>query len=138
MVVGETYTKRLWCVWELCTVFSFSSMQQALKTVVVQPMQNEFSEQEARKNFIQELMAFKYTDAKCYDPNEETRIYSAIAAVGGNRFNRRVHAMGQLMENSKKERSSTLASLTMSTKLAQTSIVVKPKLKVKDSKASIP
>ena len=94
VLCGDTYTSRLWCMWELCTLFSFTSMQQALLSVVVKPLQDG---EVARAEFIKELEAFQFTDASCYDPNEEAKILNVIQAVGAQRFNSRIRSMGGLM-----------------------------------------
>ena len=90
---GDTYTSRLWCMWELCTLFSFTSMKQALDSVVVLPL---YADGDVQK-FARDLEIFDFMNASCYDPNEENKIFHAIKAVGGKRFNSRIHAMGKLM-----------------------------------------
>ena len=95
VLCGDTYTSRLWCMWELCTLFSFSSMQQALQSVVVETLQDG---EATREGFIEELQAYRFTDAECYDPNEEAKILQVIQTVGAHRFNTRIRNMGdQLM-----------------------------------------
>ena len=38
LLVGDTYCSRLWCVWELCTLFSFTRPEQAAERVICLPL----------------------------------------------------------------------------------------------------
>lgn len=44
-------------------------------------------------NVLSDLENFHLTDAKAYDPNEETRLRKVIGAVGEERFNTRIRAL---------------------------------------------
>ena len=98
VLCGDTYTSRLWCIWELCTLFSFTPMQQALQSVVVETLQDG---EAARSTFVEGLEAFQFTDARCYDPNEEAKILDVIQAVGAHRFNSRIRKMGELLRSAR-------------------------------------
>ena len=83
--------------WELCTLFSFTSMDSALQRIQIEPITDTEDREKSTSQFVEALCNFTYKEAHCYDPNEETKILSAIEAVGGSRFDRRIHAMGELL-----------------------------------------
>merc|ERR1711937_97824 len=80
---SDTYPKRLWCIWELYTVFSFSCPEEALRRVVFAPFGN--CECESNSS-LEHLKNFKVDDAHCYDPNEEAKIRMVIKAKGADHF----------------------------------------------------
>merc|ERR1712100_184219 len=43
---GPTYTQRLWCAWELFTLFSFSSFKQAVSRVEIVFLLSTFQKEE--------------------------------------------------------------------------------------------
>jgi hypothetical protein len=85
VLCGPTYLKRLWCAWELCTLFSFMSEEQGLKRVEM-----VLVEKEINFKVMQRLTSFRLANAHCYDPNEESRIRRVVGAVGEARFNKRI------------------------------------------------
>ncbi|CAE7227700.1 unnamed protein product [Symbiodinium natans] len=85
---GKTYHARLWCAWELCVLLSFMSMQMALKQIVVVPLV---------ESALVALTAFDSSKARCYDPNEEHRLRRVIEAIGQQRFEIKIRALGQLL-----------------------------------------
>ena len=49
VLCGPTYTQRLWCAWELFTLFSFSSFKQAVSRVHIVMLLTQ-KEKEKREN----------------------------------------------------------------------------------------
>lgn len=89
---GATYAGRLWCVWELFTLVAFASLQQALKRMILVPLEADDS------SFSHRLLHFNVDDARCYDPNEETQLRRVIDGIGSTAFNGRIHALGRELE----------------------------------------
>ncbi|CAE7378861.1 unnamed protein product [Symbiodinium natans] len=85
---GKTYHARLWCAWELCVPLSFMSMQMAVKQIVVVPLV---------ESALVALTVFDSSEARCYDPNEEHRLRRVIEAIGQQRFEIKIRALGQLL-----------------------------------------
>ena len=89
---GDTYTYRLWCVWELFTLFSFQSFKKAFSKIEVLaldvPGSPKASESaplgqlsaatdtgEARGlAVLSSLQEFELESAHTYDPNEEKKV----------------------------------------------------------------
>ena len=88
VLAGETYSTRLWCVWELCTLFSFMSSTNALKRVTLLSLTEDNGE-----TVLKELMSFSISNAHCYDPNEEKRLRRVIGAVGVERFETNIRTL---------------------------------------------
>lgn len=87
------YPERLWCVWELCTLFSFSSVEHAVKRIILRGVDEE------PEKLKRQLMNFRLANAHCYDPNEETRLRRIIGAVGESEFNNRIHAFAEALNH---------------------------------------
>lgn len=88
VLCGETYPRRLWCAWELCTLMAFSGLEQALKRVKL------VSVHRFPANASRQLAQFDVSRASCYDPNEEARLMRVIEALGKHRFNKSIRALG--------------------------------------------
>ena len=89
VLCGPSYPSRLWCAWELCTLLSFMRQEHALQRVTLCPLDGFGSD------VLADLEKFNLSDAKCYDPNEETRLRKVISAVGEERFNVRIRALAK-------------------------------------------
>eukprot|EP00434_Breviolum_minutum_P019392 symbB.v1.2.017098.t1/scaffold1319.1/size197804/3 len=85
---GKTFPRRLWCAWELCVLLSFTSMEQALKQLVVVSLSN---------SALKQLANFDCSNSSCHDPNEEYRLLRVINAIGRERFENKIRALGQLI-----------------------------------------
>jgi hypothetical protein len=123
VLCGDTYCNRLWCVWELCTLFFMKSIEDVLERVVLVPLHEDdvndddelgdydqlglgggcfrnaitSSAESARAlktDIVAELEAFSITNAHCYDPNEEDRLKAVIKTVGEAEFHKKVHELG--------------------------------------------
>jgi hypothetical protein len=91
VLCGPTYPMRLWCVWELCTNFAFSSDEIATMRVQFVPVNpDRFSDA------VSDLQRFELSNAHCYDPNEEKKVLAAIDAVGKERFTKRIRELASL------------------------------------------
>ena len=89
---GHTYTDRLWCVWELFTLFSFAREEIAMKRVKLVTLEGTSSQ-----DVLTNLAQFDAGKARCYDPNEQTKLMHVIEAVGKDQFNRRVRRLAALV-----------------------------------------
>jgi hypothetical protein len=86
---GDTYIDRLWCVWELFTLFLFAEEELAMQRLVLAPLEGTSSH-----DILTRLSLFDADDAKCYDPNEQRKLMQVIEGVGKAQFNRRVRRLG--------------------------------------------
>jgi len=93
VLCGPTYPTRLWCAWELCTLFSFMRQQQALARVVLLPLNKD-----PESDVSYSLLKFDVKEARCYDPNEEMGLRKVIEGVGLERFNTRIHALAHAFQ----------------------------------------
>jgi len=88
VLCGRTYPERLWCAWELCVLLSFMSLEKALKQLDVVPLSS---------SAVEQLASFNCLASHCYDPNEELRLRRVIDAIGRQRFEAKIRALGQLI-----------------------------------------
>ena len=72
VLLSSSYLKRLWCVWELFTLFSFCNKELALErvTVIHCPSKGE--------DLTQVVETFHLDTAHCFDPNEEYKLRQII------------------------------------------------------------
>ena len=64
VLCGASYPKRLWCVWELFTLFAFRSTSLAAEC-----MEICFFGSDDSSNAWSQLLTFDVKDAHCFDPN---------------------------------------------------------------------
>merc|ERR1712034_49566 len=89
---GHTYTDRLWCVWELFTLFSFVREELAMERVKFVPLAGTSSQ-----DVLARLAQFDADNAMCYDPNEQAKLMQIIQVVGKAQFNCRVQRLATLV-----------------------------------------
>merc|ERR1712190_462216 len=95
VLCGDTYLRRLWCAWELCTLFSFSSDDRVIERIEFVPLDTS----DDKSDVEQQLKRFDHRCAHCYDPNEEFRLRQIIEAVGGKEFNARLRGLALAHSN---------------------------------------
>ena len=107
ILAGRTYSDRLWCVWEIFTLLSFTSTDQAIKRLKL------FSLQAEDGNVMEKLKYFHVDNAHCYDPNEELKLRRVIGANGVDKFNNRVRELGKEAVNTLSTASSSKSLLSV-------------------------
>lgn len=93
-LIGPTYLRQLWCVYELFFVFWLRDNGIELEVEVIDiehPFEEYFKEHgsnDAHRFFPNEKCCeeFCLNDARCYDPNEECLLRNLIYSYGGDRF----------------------------------------------------
>jgi len=124
VLLGDTYRHRLWCVWELFTLFSFQSERKVhakieiadlndlnknrRKAVVIEAVgaKNISSKKnlvKKAKSGLEMLQTFELSSAHTYDPNEEKKILGVVRAVGEAKFEEAIHKLGRLHLERKQE-----------------------------------
>jgi len=100
---GTTYPERLWCVWELYTLFAFSTKEVAQRRVLVESLEGD-----AGCDVVERLLHFELANSHCYDPNEENKIRGVIAQSGAHQFERLVREVGDACSRRSKAKSKML------------------------------
>lgn len=116
VLCGATYPHRLWCVWELFTLFAFADDSKARAKIVFEPVRAptvlepfatvhaEGGEEEKKLDepvatspaLVPEgLTNFQLSTAHCFDPNEERRLRGVIEARGVEVFETRVRELAE-------------------------------------------
>ena len=110
VLCGDTYVQRLWCAWELFTLFSFQGHEQALAKVELIPLLKphesmgkgarmlksaEDTQKESEDFVLNQLLHFNVQKAKTYDPNEEGKLRDVIRACGEAKFNTNIRHMAK-------------------------------------------
>ena len=80
ILMGRTYLTRLWCIWELYTLFTFRNKDVVKSMVTILPLCISPDEIEGLRR---QLRDFKVDDAHCFDPNEELKLrYLMLDVIG--------------------------------------------------------
>ena len=117
VLLGDTYHHRLWCVWELFTLFSFQSERKVHAKIEIADL-NDFNKNRSKaveieaggaknisskinlvnkaKSGLEMLQTFELSSAHTYDPNEEKKILGVVRAVGEAKFEEAIHKLGRL------------------------------------------
>lgn len=94
VLCGPTYCSRLWCIWELYTIFVFAPKEVAVARVQLQQLKGEGDVVDVPAL----LSEFELQSSKCYDPNEESRIRAIISQKkGDNTFQDYIRELGRAM-----------------------------------------
>ena len=90
VLCGPTYFARLWCVWELYTLFAFAKAPSLMVAVLRGRDEDEAADDggggsggAALRVMQRRLEHFSLADAHCFDPNEERQLRAAINAAPG-------------------------------------------------------
>lgn len=78
VVMSRSYLRRLWCIWELFSLFAFCNKEVAIARVVIVPLASE-------EELLEEMHAFKVDNAHCFDPNEEFKLRTIMHNIGQGR-----------------------------------------------------
>ena len=98
VLCGSTYPNRLWCVWELFTLLSFSTLEHAQERITLAALTSDGS----KKDGLGDLMSFDVANAHCYDPNEEARLRSIIRVSTEFTFNSRIRKLAEACRTAQK------------------------------------
>ena len=101
VIAGHTYTERLWCIIE---IFVFLEMGGKISNVGIKPIHETTAE------LAQQFASFDVQEAKCFLPEDRSRLLAVIEAAFGSfeMFNEHVSS---LMLEAFPEHSSTVSAL---------------------------
>ena len=88
VLVGPSYSQRLWCMWELYILSMFNNENVMDKVHVAEHAG-------AGVNLSKVLGLFSLRNAHCFDPNEEAKLRGVIEAGGEEDFCRSLRALGR-------------------------------------------
>lgn len=90
VLMSDTYMKRLWCIWELFTVITFSRKELAMERIIIKYVgsynENRNIKKEENKMIISLIEDFDFNNAHCFDPNEEIKLRKIMIAIGVDRL----------------------------------------------------
>ncbi len=102
ILLGNTYLKRIWCIWELYTIFSFCNKELAASRIEVVLIEDESGE--SVENTIQVLKKFDINNCHCYGPDEEMKLRCIIYEVGIERLKHGIATMASILEDKLKKK----------------------------------
>lgn len=97
ILYGENYFKRLWCVWELLTLFALDESLIVDKLVIL-PVND-------RCDFISDIKKFDVRNAEAWEPNDCIRLNEVISALGIEEFNNKVRSLATKLKQNDSVRS---------------------------------
>eukprot|EP00929_Paragymnodinium_shiwhaense_P080714 TRINITY_DN4210_c0_g2_i1.p1 TRINITY_DN4210_c0_g2~~TRINITY_DN4210_c0_g2_i1.p1 ORF type:complete len:960 (+),score=74.73 TRINITY_DN4210_c0_g2_i1:75-2954(+) len=93
VLCGATYPDRLWCIWEICVVFSFACKEQALKRLRFEVLGTH-----TKSAVLERLQQFEAKNSRCYDPNEQAKLFQVISTIGADQFDAQIQRLAGEME----------------------------------------
>jgi hypothetical protein len=79
VLLSPNYLKRIWCVWEIESIFTFCIKELAVDRVVV-------VNAGGGANLRRDALRWSLDAAHCFDPNEELRLRRLAVVIGEDRF----------------------------------------------------
>jgi len=99
VLCGPTFSTRLWCAWEIFTVFAFQGESEVLKRIDLLLLDEVYHSSEGwSSEALTDLEMFSVTAAKCYDPNDRDIMTGIIDGLGRCEFDRKVQRMATCMK----------------------------------------
>ena len=93
VVCGKTYFQRLWCMLELFIMLAFSQNEaDVVSRIELVPIE---ADGVTRESILESMSTFELERAHCYDPNEEIKLRSVMAAVGEEQFVARMRSLAE-------------------------------------------
>ena len=98
VLMSKSYLRRLWCVWELFSLFTFCNTELALERIEILPIDGDgdsFDE-------VSELKSFDIDNAHCFDPNEEFKLRQIIHDIDLGRLTKCLDKLREHLDHQKK------------------------------------
>ena len=91
--MGPTYLKRLWCIWEIFTLFCFCNDELAAERIEILPLIDT-------NELIEQLETFNIDEAHCFDPNEEYKLrYLMLEVIGMKKLKRSIVKLKDILKS---------------------------------------
>ena len=103
VLMSKSYMKRLWCVWELFSIFTFCNKELALERIHILPVRTKLPDDDGRFDIPGELRSFDINKAHCFGPNEEFKLRAILHEIGVHRFRSCMSALALTYERKKLE-----------------------------------
>lgn len=97
IIFSNTYLKRLWCIWELFTLFTFTVKEMAIERIELIALGIL-----TKDDIVKELREFDPSNAHCFDPNEEFRLRNIIEDIGVDKLKERLKEIAEEITKSKR------------------------------------
>eukprot|EP00617_Octactis_speculum_P017736 CAMPEP_0185751916 /NCGR_PEP_ID=MMETSP1174-20130828/10679_1 /TAXON_ID=35687 /ORGANISM="Dictyocha speculum, Strain CCMP1381" /LENGTH=382 /DNA_ID=CAMNT_0028429105 /DNA_START=453 /DNA_END=1598 /DNA_ORIENTATION=- len=102
ILCGPTFPRRMWCAWEIFTLFAFQSESQALERILLITLDAKISPEDVvDSKALWELEHFDVNKATCYDPNDEIAMKKIIDCFGRSEFNGNVRKLASRIREKK-------------------------------------
>lgn len=98
VMMSDSYMKRLWCVWELFTLFSFCSKEVAVDRLELVALGDK-TEEANIKDAIKNLKNFNIDNAQCFDPNEEQKLRIIMKQIGTDRLKNGLDGTAKMLKD---------------------------------------
>ena len=85
IVLSNSYVTRLWCIWELITLFTFCNKELAIKRIDFIFLDSDGTKEDCLR-IIKKIASFNINNAHCYDPNEEFKLRLILQNIGLERL----------------------------------------------------
>jgi hypothetical protein len=88
ILFSDTYLNRIWCVWELYSVFAFAIKEHAAERIIIVNASSDVENLPYEK-----IEAWTIDDAHSFDPNDEGKLRRLVGMIGVDKFQECVTAL---------------------------------------------
>lgn len=88
---SSSYSHRLWCIWELFSLFTFCNKELALERIEIVFLNDQNNSDE----LLTHLLDFDIDSAHCFDPNEEYKLRKIMYDIGIETLKSSLKILGQ-------------------------------------------
>lgn len=103
VLLSRSYMKRLWCVWELFSLFTFCNKELAIERIHIRPVKTKTPGDDGQVDIPGELRGFDINRAHCFGPNEEFKLRAILHEVGIDRLADCMAALARTYQRKKLE-----------------------------------
>ena len=96
ILMSKSYVRRLWCVWELFTLFTFCNKELAGQRITTLSVETDLNFE-----LVEEMKHFSLDNAHCFSPNEELKLRAIMNDVGLHRLKSCIESVIKVLPRNK-------------------------------------
>ena len=109
VLLTPSYMKRLWCIWELFTLFIFTKKELAVRRLEIRLVgAQDGQEDEQYESFVEQLEEFDFDNAHCFSPQEEMKLRKIMYDIGEKKLREIKKEIHSMLKGQRKNRNNNI------------------------------
>ena len=105
VLLTPSYMQRLWCIWELFTLFIFAKKELAVRRLEIRVVEMKDGQEDGQyESFLKRLQDFDPNDAHCFSPQEEMKLRKIMHDIGKEKLEEIKDEIRNMLEGKMKDR----------------------------------